>query len=309
MKLNDLKAGEVPEELRAATYFDFGTHPFAHRALFDSASNVVAAVVGVHDYLVSWLKEETEKRISANKPAVSNAAPAGCLSAGNFRIALEPGAVFQPAHIIGSASGSGNTVYVCKEARVLAASLYPADGDIIIGENTVIEPGVGVKGPCAIGKDCEVRQGSYFRGDVICGDGGTFRGELKNAVMMDKANFPHPSYVGDSICGYFTHFGNQVTAANLGIFNGLLPKKERRNLTLTTSTGLVVDIGQPKLGVILGDFSQIGCCSVLDPGTFLKPYTISYPLTRFSRGVYGPREVLKFKPIEHGIVERAAYRE
>ena len=122
--------------------------------------------------------------------------------------------------------------------------------------------------------------------------------------MMDKANFPHPSYVGDSICGYFTHFGNQATAANLGIFEGLKEKKKRKNLLFKIGDK-TYDIGRPKMGVIMGDFSQVGCSSVADPGTFLGPYTIAYELTRLTKGFYGPSEVLKNKPMEHGIIERA----
>lgn len=307
VKLSDLKKEDVPEELLADTYFDFSAHPFAHSSLFEKTSNVVAAVVGIHDYAVEWLGSEIEKGIKGGT-SVSEKAPADCMATGKFRIAVEDGAVFMPTHIVGSADGDVNTIYVCKGASVIGVSIYLADGSIFVGENTVVEPGVGLKGPTIIGADCEVRQGVYFRGDIITGDGGTFRGEIKNAVMMDKANFPHPSYVGDSLCGYFTHFGNQATSANLGIFNGMKSKNERKNLTLTTSDGLTIDIGQAKLGVIMGDFSQVGCSSVIDPGTFLKPYTISYPLTRFTKGVYGPNEILKYKPMEHGIVERVSLK-
>jgi hypothetical protein len=57
----------------------------------------------------------------------------------------------------------------------------------------------------------------------------------------------------------------------------------------------------------MGDYSQVGCNSVSDPGTFLKPYTISYALSRISKGFYGPNEILKNKPLEHGIIERSPY--
>ena len=309
IRLDDLKKEDVPEELGADAYFDFGAHPFAHSALFDRVSNVVAAVVGIHDYAVEWLDNEISGRLEAGNAEVSEEPPEGCLAVGRFRLAVEEGAVFRPSHLIGATSGGVSTVYVCKGANVFGSSIYVNEGDVFIGEDTVIEAGAGIKGPCVIGRECEIRQGAYFRGDVITGDGGTFRGELKNALMMDKANFPQPSYVGDSICGYFTHFGNQASSANLGIFNGLLPKKERKNLTVATSSGIVVDIGRPKLGVIMGDFSQVGCNSVIDPGTFIRPYTISYALTRFTKGVYGPREILKNKPLEHGVIERVKFQE
>ena len=212
VRLDDLKKEDVPEELRVDAYFDFGAHPFAHSALFDRVTNVVAAVVGIHDYAVGWLENEISRRLEAGNTKASEKPPKGCLAVGGFRLAVEEGAVFRPSHIIGAASGETPTVYVCKGANVFGSSIYVADGDVFIGEDTVVEAGAGIKGPCIIGKECEIRQGAYFRGDVITGDGGTFRGELKNAVMMDKANFPHPSYVGDSICGYFTHFGNRYLA-------------------------------------------------------------------------------------------------
>jgi hypothetical protein len=121
---------------------------------------------------------------------------------------------------------------------------------------------------------------------------------------MNKGNFPHPSYLGDSLAGYMTHFGNQVTAANLGIYNGVREKDKRINLTLTIG-GKTYDIGTPKMGVVMGDFCQVGCSSTTDPGTFLRPFTIAYTLTRITKGLYGPNEVLKNKPMEHGVIERA----
>ena len=120
--------------------------------------------------------------------------------------------------------------------------------------------------------------------------------------MMDKSNFPHPSYVGDSVCGYMTHFGNQATAANLGIYEGIRELDKRRSIILHCD-GKVYDLGNPKMGICMGNFSQVGCNSVADPGTFLKPYTIVYALTRITKGFYGPNEVLKNKPLEHGVLK------
>ena len=158
------------------------------------------------------------------------------------------------------------------------------------------------------GKDTEIRQGAYLRGDIIIGNGCTIRGEIKNCVLMDKANFPHPSYLGDSLCGHMTHFGNQATTANLGIFAGLVPNDKRKPLVIRCN-GKAYDFGKPKMGICMGDFSQVGCNSVTDPGTFLKPYTISYALARIPKGFYGPNEILKNKPLEHGIIERSPYKQ
>jgi len=218
---------------------------------------------------------------------------------------LEPGAVCRPGQIIGPArvERAPHVLHVAQGATLVGSTVFLEDGDIFIGEGTTVEPGVGLKGPIIIGRDCEVRQGAYLRGDVIVGDGAVLRGELKNVVLMDEANFPHPSYLGDSIVGYRTHFGNQATSANLGIFAGLYERAERPNLVAELE-GVRYDLGRSKVGIIMGDYSQVGCNAVADPGTFLGPYTIVYSLTRIVKGFYGPREVLKNKPLEKGVIER-----
>ena len=118
---------------------------------------------------------------------------------------------------------------------------------------------------------------------------------------MDECEFPHPSYLGDSICGYHTHFGNQATTANLGIYSAVFGKK---NVTIVDDD-VLYDLGRPKIGMILGDYSQVGCNSVSDPGVFLGPNTIVYQLSRINKGFYGPGEVLKNKPMENRIIERS----
>jgi len=308
--LKDLSKDEVPAVLKPESYFDFGAHPFAHQALFerDDVNSVVGAVVAIGDYAKGWLSD-TISKAKAEKAGdltiLQNETPNGAHSCGNFEVILEKGAFFEPATVMGG--DDAHSIYVCAGAKVFGTDIYLDGGDIYIGEGTTVEPGVGIKGSTIIGKDNEVRQGVYFRGDVVIGDGGTFRGELKNVVMMDKANFPHPGYVGDSLCGFMTHFGNQATAANLGIFEGLREGDERKNLVLKLEDGTGYDLGRPKLGIIMGDFSQVGCNSVSDPGTFLAPYVIAYALTRLNKGFYGPKEILKNKPMEHGVIERAAF--
>ena len=221
---------------------------------------------------------------------------------GNVEAIVLDAAVFEPRSVIGPKEGIG-VIVVGPGAKVTGCDLYLDKGDIFVGANTTIEPGVGVKGPTIIGKKCEIRQGAYLRGDCVLGNGCTIRGEMKNTVLLDKANFPHPSYLGDSICGYMAHFGNQATTANLGIYEGLRDNDKRKSLKIRVG-GKTYDLGTPKMGVCMGDYCQVGCNSTTDPGTFLRPYTITYTLTRITKGFYGPNEVLKNKPIEHGVVER-----
>ena len=305
LKLKELKKEDVPADLRAVTYFDFKAHPFAHQALLEQTDSVYGAILGVNDYVTKWLADAVAKRSGAK--VLKNEAPAPAHTIGNFEVVMEDGAVFAPARVIGSSKADTcYTIYVAKGASIIGAEIYANKGSIYIGADTVVEAGVGIKGPVIMGKECEVRQGAYLRGDVILGDGCIIRGEIKNSVLMDLANFPHPSYLGDSLCGYMTHFGNQVTTANVGIFAGLVPSDERKPLVIRCN-GKSYDLGKPKMGICMGDFSQLGCNSVTDPGTFLKPYTISYSLTRLSKGIFGPNEILKNKPLEHGVIERSTY--
>ena len=315
IKLQSLRKEDIPADLRAETYFDFNTHSFEHQVLLEQADSVYAAILGIDEYATKWLADTIAKKRSSAR-AFKNKTPKPTHTIGNFEVLLEDGVVFEPARIIGRVPALRGpsqkddirySIYVGKDARVIGADIYLEKGSIYIGAETTIEPGVGIKGPVIIGKETELRQGAYLRGDCIIGNGCVIRGEIKNCVLMDKANFPHPSYLGDSLCGYMTHFGNQATTANLGIFAGLVEKHKRKPLVIRCN-GRAYDIGNPKMGICMGDYSQVGCNCVSDPGTFLKPYTITYPLARISKGFYGPNEILKNKPLEHGVIERSPYK-
>jgi len=304
LNLKELKKDVVPLDLRAETYFDFNEHPFTHQELFEQTNSVYGAILGINGYATTWLVDTIAKGRD-NATVLKNDTLKNTSIYGNFEVIVEKGAVFEPARIFGTYTEKmRHTIYLESGARVIGSDIYLDKANICIGANTTVEPGVGIKGPTIIGKKCEVRQGAYLRGDCILGAGCTIRGELKNVVMMDKANFPHPSYVGDSLCGYMTHFGNQATAANLGIFEGVRIPEERKSIIVACNSNFY-DLGRPKMGVCMGDYSQVGCNSVADPATFLKPLTIVYALTRITKGFYGPNEVLKNKPLEYGVIERA----
>lgn len=295
--LSDLAPPDVPRQLKADYYFDFEAHPFAHSALFEAenARSVIDAIAGIEQYTQGALRSI----IAGAKPAVkkTHADFAGKCT-GQFTVLLEEGAVFDPGFVFAS-EDAPSVLHLARGAKVFGANVWLDGGSIAIGEATTVEPGVGLKGPTIIGKRGEIRQGAYLRGSVIVGNGCILRGELKNAVIMDGGNFPHPSYLGDSLCGYQTHFGNQATSANLGIFAII----DRTPIVMEVE-GNRYDLGRPKIGIVMGDYSQMGCNSVSDPGTFLGPWTIIYQLTRVNRGFYGPKELLKNKPMEHGIIER-----
>ncbi|MFH1761984.1 MAG: hypothetical protein ABIA63_12870 [bacterium] len=304
LNLKSLDKKDVPDDLSYKSYFDFKTHPFDHETLFRETNSVYTAIIGIKNYAADWL-EKTIKEKRNRAASYKNQTPKPAQTFGKFEVILEDGAVFEPSKVMGSNNGSaGSIIFLEKGAKVFGSDIYLDEGHIYIAAGTTVEPGVGIKGPTIIGKKNEIRQGAYLRGSCILGNECTIRGEMKNIVMMDKSNFPHPSYIGDSLCGFMTHFGNQATAANLGIYEGIREPQNRKPI-IVKCNGKYYDLGKPKMGICMGDFSQVGCNSVSDPGTFLKPYTIAYSLTRISKGFYGPNEVLKNKPMEHGIVERA----
>jgi len=301
LELMKLDPADVPEKLKAAYYFDFEAHPFAHSGLFGgrNARSIIDAIAGIEDYLKGALAEAIGGAKVVTRKTQADF-PGRCV--GKFSVLLEEGAAFVPEFVVGGDSEAA-TLYLASGARLLGANVWLGDGSVAVGEGTMVEPGVGVKGPAIVGRENEIRQGAYLRGSVITGDGCILRGELKNTVIMDKGNFPHPSYLGDSLCGYETHFGNQATSANLGI----LAVIERAPIVMEVD-GRQYDLGRPKVGIIMGDYSQVGCNSVSDPATFLAPWTIVYQLTRLNRGFYGPAELIKNKPMEHGVIERTPLR-
>jgi len=307
IELAKLDSDDVPEQLRVEYYFDFKKHPFAHQNLFETSEvNSVVSVLGrINSYAKEWLLKTISEKKKELNPVVLNQDKFQGRSLGKFNVLLEKGSIFEPSFVKGNIIKEKTyTIYLAKGAQVIGANIFLDEGNIYVGEESKIEPGAGIKGPTIIGNNNDIRQGAYFRGDIITGNGCTFRGELKNTVMMDEANFPHPSYAGDSICGYKTHFGNQATTANLGIY-AIITGKENIKIKLN---GQKYDLGRPKIGIILGDYSQVGCNSVSDPGTFLAPYTIVYQLSRINKGFYGPSEVLKNKPLEKNIIERAPFK-
>ncbi len=141
---------------------------------------------------------------------------------------------------------------------------------ISIGEGTVIEPGAYIKGPCIIGKNCQIRHGAYIRGNCIIGDscvvGHTT--EMKNSIMLNKSNAAHFAYLGDTILGSFVNVGAGVKFANLRLDNAPIVIRE-------------IQTKRRKLGAIVGDYSEIGCNSVLNPGTILGKHVHTYPGVTF----------------------------
>lgn len=166
---------------------------------------------------------------------------------------------------------------------------------VFIGEGTLVEDGAMIKGPAIIGRNCQIRHNAYIRENVIIGDGCVVGNscELKNALLFNHCEVPHFNYVGDSILGYKAHLGAGVILSNLKLVPG--------NVTVWLE-GQALDTGLRKFGALIGDRAQIGCNSVLNPGSIIGRDSVIYPCTNW-RGVLPAGAVAKNKaPVE--IVQR-----
>ncbi|HUU27255.1 MAG TPA: UDP-N-acetylglucosamine diphosphorylase [archaeon] len=164
-----------------------------------------------------------------------------------------------------------------------------------IGPKTVAEHGAVILGPAVIGSGCLIRANAYLRQNVIVGDGAVLGNscEFKNCVLHNGAEVPHFAYVGDSLLGHKAHLGAGVIISNL--------KLTWETIKVKGSQG-VIDTGLVKFGAVLGDHTDIGCNSVLNPGTLIGPGSIVYPNSSW-RGVLPARHIAKLRQTFE-IVER-----
>jgi len=156
---------------------------------------------------------------------------------------------------------------------------------VFIDEGTVVEPGAVIKGPAWIGRNCHIRTGAYIRENVIVGDGCVLGNscEFKNCLLFDGCEVPHFNYVGDAILGHRAHLGAGVILSNVRLDRGEV---------VVTHEGARINTGLRKFSAVLGDFAEIGCNSVLSPGTLIGPHSIVYPCASFA-GVLPGNTILK----------------
>ncbi|MEN2983877.1 MAG: glucose-1-phosphate thymidylyltransferase [Dictyoglomaceae bacterium] len=174
------------------------------------------------------------------------------------------------------------------------------EGPVYVGKGTVIEPGVYIKGPTYIGKDCEIRQGAYLRGNIFIGNNCVVghATEVKNSILLNNSSAPHFNYVGDSILGHNTNLGAGTKISNLKIGPESTVKIKINDQ--------VIDTKLRKFGAIIGDYSETGCNSVLNPGTILGKHVLIYPNATV-RGYIPNNSIVKFKP-ELEIIEIKPYQ-
>lgn len=158
---------------------------------------------------------------------------------------------------------------------------------VFIGQGTVIEQGAMIKGPAWIGENCEIRNGCYIRENVVVGNGAVLGNscEFKNCVIFDEAQIPHFNYVGDSIVGYKGHLGAGVILSNVKLDHG--------EITVDSKTGLIPS-GLKKFGAVIGDRAEIGCNSVLSPGSLIGRDVIMYPGSQW-RGVAPENSIVRHR--------------
>ena len=139
--------------------------------------------------------------------------------------------------------------------------------------------------PCIIGPNSEVRHCAFIRGSALVGEGCVVGNsvELKNVILFDHVQVPHYNYVGDSILGHFAHMGAGSITSNV--------KADKKNVILKHNEE-VLETGMKKFGAMVGDYVEVGCNSVLNPGTVIGRYSNVYPVTSV-RGVIEDHSIYK----------------
>ena len=170
-------------------------------------------------------------------------------------------------------------------ARNLPAEYQEIQPQVWVHNSARLASSVCLQGPCIIGKNCEIRQAAFLRGAVLAGEACVIGNsvELKNTILFDQVQVPHFNYVGDSILGYKAHFGAGAITSNI--------KSDRRLIVLKNGKE-TIETGLQKLGALCGDFVEIGCNSVLNPGTVIGKNSQIYPLTSL-RGVIPADSIVK----------------
>ena len=174
--------------------------------------------------------------------------------------------------------------------KQLGAALPEAEYDrpaefVWIAKSAKVAPSASITGPCIIGKDAEVRHCAFIRGNALVGEGAVVGNstELKNVILFDKVQVPHYNYVGDSILGYKAHMGAGSITSNV---------KSDKLPVIIKNGEEKIETGRKKVGAMLGDHVEIGCGTVLNPGTVVGRNSNIYPLSSV-RGVVPENSIYK----------------
>lgn len=163
--------------------------------------------------------------------------------------------------------------FILKLGKTLDPEEYEyKEGDIWIAKSAKIAPTACINGPAIIGKDTEVRHCAFIRGNAIVGEGCVVGNstELKNVVIFNCVQVPHYNYVGDAVLGYKSHMGAGSICSNV---------KSDKQLVVVKDGEEKIETGLKKFGAMLGDHVEVGCGSVLNPGTVIGRNSNIYPLS------------------------------
>lgn len=177
--------------------------------------------------------------------------------------------------------------FVIELGKTLSPDEYDSPSENVwIAKGAKIASSATVCAPCIIGRNTELRTGAFIRGSVIVGEGCVVGNscELKNAILFDCVQVPHFNYIGDSILGYRSHTGAGAITSNV--------KSDRTLVSVRGEGGEVIPTGLKKFGAMIGDFVEIGCNSVLNPGTVIGRNSNVYPLSSV-RGCVPPNSIFK----------------
>ena len=163
--------------------------------------------------------------------------------------------------------------FIRRIGPTLPEDIYEQRGeDIWVAKTADIMPSAYLHGPLIICPGAEVRHCAFIRGSAIIGSGSVIgnSSELKNCIIFDNAQVPHYNYIGDSILGYSSHLGAGAKTSNL--------KSDKTNISVRAEDE-IIDTEMKKFGAIVGDFVEVGCNAILNPGTVIGRNTTIYPLS------------------------------
>lgn len=163
--------------------------------------------------------------------------------------------------------------FIRKLGETLDPEEYERVGeDVWIARSATVAPTASITGPAIIGKNTEIRHCAFIRGKALIGEGCVVGNstELKNVVLFNRVQVPHYNYVGDSVLGYRSHMGAGSICSNV---------KSDKKLVIVKEGEEKAETGLKKFGAMVGDFVEVGCGSVLNPGTVVGRNTNIYPLS------------------------------
>lgn len=182
----------------------------------------------------------------------------------------------------------GISDYIKTLGPTLDAEKFEQRGeDIWVAKSAKVAPTACLNGPLIIDEDAEIRHCAFIRGSAIVGKGSVVGNstELKNVIIFNSVQVPHYNYVGDSVLGYKSHMGAGSITSNV---------KSDKTLVVVKDKEEQIETGLKKFGAMLGDYVEVGCNSVLNPGTVIGRHSNVYP-TSCVRGVVPANSIYKSK--------------